>query len=298
MAATRELRLRTGAKLNLFLRVVGRRPDGYHELESIFQSLDFGDDLQVAEAPDDEITVAMHSEVVVGLPSQEQNLAYIAARRLQEATSTRRGARVQIDKRIPLGGGLGGGSSNAAGVLLALDQLWKLGLERRRMLELAAEIGSDVPYCLGGGATCLVTGRGEKLAPLPPPPRPLWFVLGMSDEPLATATVYAGLGELTEHRPAVAPVTMALGAGDVAELGELLHNDLEPVALRLRPELRERKDALRAAGAVGVALSGSGPTLFGLAGDEAGAHAIAERVLGAFDRVVVTSSSSGCVGSA
>ncbi len=297
VAATHKLRLETGAKLNLFLRVVGRRPDGYHELESIFHSLDFADDLDVAPRPGATIAVEMTSESggAVAFPPAEENLAYVAARRLQEVTGSERGAEIHIRKRIPLGGGLGGGSSNAAGVLAALDELWELGLQRSRLLEVAAEIGSDVPFCLDGGATCLVTGRGENLTPLPGPPLPMWFVLGLSDRPVSTARVYGGLAGVPRTGPAVAPVTMAIGAGDAAELAQLLHNDLEAVALQQRPELREHKEVLVAAGALGVGLSGSGPTLFGVAPDESSAREIASKVGTSFDRVVVASSAPNCV---
>ncbi len=298
MDAAAKLRLRTGAKLNLFLRVVGLRPDGFHELESIFHSVDFADTLEVAPRPDDEIAVSVETgDTPVGnLPSLEHNLVYRAAKRLQQQYAPERGAEISLRKRIPVGGGLGGGSSNAAGTMLALDELWELGLEREALLRIAAEIGSDVPFCVAGGTTCLVTGRGEYLSPLPLSASPFWFVLGISDEPLYTADVYQ---ELDRHPPgeggSTAALTMALGAGDPQELASLVFNGLEDAAFRLRPALAERKQALLDAGALGAALSGSGPTLFGIARDEAHAGEIAGAVSGTFDRVVVACSSDGCV---
>ena len=298
MEAAAKLRLKTGAKLNLFLRVVGLRGDGFHELESIFHSLDFADDIQVEARSDGDIVVSVETgDTPVGnLPAVKHNLVYKAARRLQDLCSVPRGAAISLRKRIPVGGGLGGGSSNAAGTLLALDELWELGLERETLLSVAADIGSDVPYCVAGGTTCLVTGRGEHLSPLPLSTSPFWFVLGISDEPLFTAEVY---DEFDRH-PAdedgsTAALTMALGAGDPQELGSLLFNGLEAAAFRLRPALVQRKQALVEAGALGAALSGSGPTLFGVAHDERHARDVAASVSGSFDRVVVASSSSGCV---
>ncbi|HJR44424.1 MAG TPA: 4-(cytidine 5'-diphospho)-2-C-methyl-D-erythritol kinase [Actinomycetota bacterium] len=295
MDAAAKLRVRTGAKLNLFLRVLGLRPDGYHELESIFHSVEFADVLEVA--PADEISVTMRAgEGFEGdLPPQEENLIYKAALALGERAGTSAGAAIEVTKRIPIGGGLGGGSSNAAGAIIALNELWDVRLERADMIELARSLGSDVLYCIEGGATSLVTGRGDKLAPLPSV-TPLWFVLGISTKPLLTAEVYAHFDtlEASEH-PGPAPMTMALGEGDKAGVAALLYNDLQTAAFDLRPELSGKLDALVAAGAIGAGMTGSGPTLFGIASDEGSARRIAQSAAGDFDRVVVTSSAPACV---
>lgn len=297
MDAAARLRLKTGAKLNLFLRVAGRRPDGFHELESIFHSLDFADDLEVA-ATASEVTVAVRADGMpaANLPAREDNLVYRAAQRLQQHSGVDAGAEIALTKRIPIGGGLGGGSSNAAGTLLALDELWELNLDKDTLVQLGCELGSDVPYCLAGGTTSLVTGRGDKLSPLPLAASPFWFVLGISHEPLLTAAVYEELDRgPRDDRASTAAMTMALGAGDVQEIASLLFNDLEVPAFRLRPDLARRKQALLDGGALGAALSGSGPTLFGVASDELHAHEIAASVAASFDRVIVTCSSTGCV---
>ena len=291
------LSLTTGAKINLFLRVLGRRPDGFHEIESIFHTLALADEMRVSARADDEIDIEMDavSGAALELPKPEDNIVMAAARRLQSLAPGRPGASIHIRKRIPVAGGMGGGSSNAAGALLGLDRLWALELERSTLLEIAAAIGSDVPYCVDGDGTALVGGRGENLARLPGPPQPLWFVLGISDEPLLTADVYGALDEPAPEGPSVAPFTLALGQGDVTELGQLLHNDLEGPAVALRPRLKEDKEALLEAGAVGACVTGSGPTVFGLASGEAAARDIAQRVTARFDRVVVTSSGAACV---
>lgn len=298
MDAPARLRVKTGAKLNLFLRVVGRRPDGYHELESIFHSLDFADDLEVTRTSNSEIVVSVEpgDVPVENLPQSENNLVYRAAVELQRRAGVSAGAELKLTKRIPIGGGLGGGSSNAAGALHVLHELWGLNLERDELLRVACAIGSDVPYCLDGGTTSLVTGRGENLTALAASPDPFWFVLGISDRPLYTADVYAEYDRVpSDDRAAPAAMTMALGAGDAHEVGLLLFNALEAPALRLRPDLEERKQALIEAGALGAALSGSGPTLFGMARDEAHADEIALAIRQSFDRVIVACSSTGCV---
>ena len=297
MRAPGTLSLTTGAKINLFLRVLGRRPDGFHEIESIFHTLALADEMQVSARSDNKIEIEMEAVAGPGLALLEpaDNIVFAAARRLQELAPSDAGAGFHIGKRIPVAGGMGGGSSNAAGALLALDRLWGLELERRTLLEIAAEIGSDVPYCLDGDGTALVGGRGENLARLPGPPAPLWFVLGISDDPLLTAEVYAALEDPAAPGPSVAPFTLALGQGDVTELGQLLHNDLEAPAIVLRPRLQDDKEVLVESGALGACVTGSGPTVFGLAADEAAATDIARRVADRFDRVVVTCSGEACV---
>lgn len=297
MTTSGTVRVTTGAKVNLFLRVLGRRPDGFHELESIFHTLDLVDEMEMAPLPGGRIEVEMEPEpgATLNLPARDDNIVTRAALRLQEVAPYAPGASIRIRKRIPVGGGLGGGSSNAAGALLGLDRLWELDLDRSTLLELGATLGSDVPFCIDGHGMALVTGRGEGLARLVAPHDPLWFVLGISDEPLLTGEVYGALDAPSAGGPSVAPVTLALGQGDVAGLGQLLHNDLEAAAVKLRPRLKDDKEAVLQAGALGACVSGSGPTVLGLARDEPAARSIAEEVRDRFDRVRAASSASSCV---
>lgn len=293
---SRGLRLRTNAKTNLLLRVLGRRPDGYHEIETIFHTLSLADTISIEPTTSDEIEVAMHSETSPpgGLPFASDNLVSAAARKLIEADGPGRGVRIEIDKRIPIGAGLGGGSGNAAGVLEGLNEMWGLGLDLGSLARLALDIGADVPYCLTGG-TALATGLGERTMPLRVP-ETLWFALGVSNEPLLTRDVYR---EFEAHRDAAdigsGPMRLALGQGDVVAVAALVHNDLEPPAFRLRPGLAQLKAALLGAGALGAVMSGSGPTMVGLARDRDHATAIAEAAEQSFDRVVVSSSRPVCV---
>ncbi|HET7483614.1 MAG TPA: 4-(cytidine 5'-diphospho)-2-C-methyl-D-erythritol kinase [Actinomycetota bacterium] len=290
------IRVRTNAKVNLFLRVLGRLPDGFHEIESIFHTATLGDDIDIEQLADaDRIEVSMDFDGIVGeAPETEQNLAYVAAQRLRERMGDERGWRIAIRKRIPVGAGLGGGSGNAAGVLVALNELLDAGIDRQTLDAIARDIGSDVPYCLLGG-TALVTGRGENLTALPSPDS-LHLVLAMSDEPLLTRDVYAKWDELdAPGSSASAPMGMALASGDASEIAAFLHNDLEAAAFALRPELRDGKELLVEAGALGAAMTGSGPTLFGIAESEEHANEIAARVEGHFARVVPVSSAVACV---
>jgi 4-diphosphocytidyl-2-C-methyl-D-erythritol kinase len=293
---TRAMRLRTNAKTNLLLRVLGRRADGYHEIETIFHTLSLGDTVSLASTAGNAIEVDMHAEGEIGgeFPPAADNLVSTAARKLIEAGGLTHGARIEVVKRIPIGAGLGGGSANAAGVLEALNEMWGLGLDSDSLADLALDIGADVPYCLTGG-TALATGRGEKTTALPAPAT-LWFALGLSDDPLPTRDVYE---EFDTHRDPAdvrsAPMSLALGIGDVTAIAALVHNDLEPPAFRLRPELAELKRAMLEAGALGAVMSGSGATIVGLARDQQHALAIAGAAERSFDRVVVSSSRPTCV---
>ncbi|HEX2295302.1 MAG TPA: 4-(cytidine 5'-diphospho)-2-C-methyl-D-erythritol kinase [Actinomycetota bacterium] len=291
-----EVRMKTHAKLNLFLRVLGRRSDGYHEVETILHGIEMGDeiDVRLTDTGKVEVEMVLGESVSELLPPSEQNTVWHAAQHLLEKGAKNEGVHIRIVKRIPIGAGLGGGSGNAAGVLVALNELWKTELNRDGLLDVAGRVGSDVPYCISGG-TALATARGESLTPLPSP-ETMWFVLGISHDPLLTRDVYAAW----EPDPDVeavgsAEMTLALGGGDVAEVASLLYNDLERPAFTLRPEVAARKEALVGAGALGASLSGSGPTVFGIATDEAHAREVARRVEDEFDKVVVTRSRAECI---
>lgn len=295
MAASVELR--TNSKINLFLRVVGGRVDGYHELESIFHGVSLADDMRITLTHTGRVDVEMRAvEGFEGpLPELTENLAYLAAQALSDRGFEHRGLHIEIDKRIPVGGGLGGGSGNAAGVIVGLNHLLGLELPIESLVEVGAAVGSDVPYCIGGG-TALVMGRGEKMTPLPAPV-PLCFVLAMSNDPLLTGDVYAAYDEVRADAEAASSASMALalGAGDIAEIADLLHNDLERGAFALRPELADLKKRLLDAGCLGAGLTGSGPTIFGVVEDAEHGKRVADQVRSLFDRVDVAASAPECV---
>jgi 4-diphosphocytidyl-2-C-methyl-D-erythritol kinase len=295
-AMTSAIRMRTNAKINLFLRVMGQRPDGFHEIETIFHGVGLKDDIVLTPTTSGEVEIEMQAagNLRADMPTFEENLAWLAARALIEQGSQNAGVHISITKRIPVAAGLGGGSGNAAGVLVGLNELWEFGLDRSGLLELAGVVGSDVPYCIDGG-TALATGKGEALTALPFP-SDLWLVLGISYVPLLTREVYAAW-EPSDSKLKVgsAPMTLALGAGDVPEVAALLHNDLEPAIFKLRPELEDKKQELLQAGALGALVSGSGPTVYGVAGDRAHAEAIAASVKSEFDEALVLSTSKECI---
>ena len=256
------------AKLNLCLFLGPRRGDGLHELCSLFEPLALADGIEVADAERDEVVCA-------GV--EGENLAAAALEGLRRLGWQRGPLRIEIDKRIPVAAGLGGGSADAAAVLrLAAGEV--AGLE-----ELAAELGADVPSQLDP-ALALVRGAGERIAPLPRP-RPHAVVLLPGGGGLSTADVFAeadrlGLGRGAEELERLSERLLdAAGAGaSPLDYGDLLENDLEPAARSLRPDVGTALDALREAGAPLAMLTGSGPTAFGLFPDLATAHAAAERI--------------------
>ena len=290
------VRMRTYAKLNLFLRVLGPRPDGYHEIETILHGIKLADDVEIIPTSSGKVEIEMTlAEHLRGeVPAQEENVIWEVASSLLERGARNDGVLIRIVKRIPIGAGLGGGSGNAAGALVVLNELWDTRLDNEQLLKSAGALGSDVPYCIHGG-TALATARGDELTPLPAPDA-LWFVLGISHEALFTKDIYEmweALGAAPEVKSA--PMTLALGGSDPAEIASLLHNDLESVVVRLRPELLNKKEVMLRAGALGSCITGSGPTVFAIARDEAHAQEIAVAVANAFDNVMVVPSSSVCI---
>lgn len=268
----RRLVLRTPAKVNLTLEVLGERDDGYHEIVTVMQAIDLYDRLTLEEAPT--ITLAVD---VPGLPADDGNLVLRAARLLAEAAGVRRGAAIRLAKRIPVAAGLGGGSSDAAATLVGLSRLWGLRWSRERLGALAVRLGMDVPFFLGTGRAT-GTGRGERLRALPAGGG-YGLVLVNPNVPLSTREVYAGVpvGRRGDGSAAAA-MAEALRRRSPARVAAALANDLEPVAARMLPAIERMKAALLAAGALGAAMSGSGPTVFGVARSYDDARRIRGRV--------------------
>jgi 4-diphosphocytidyl-2-C-methyl-D-erythritol kinase len=276
------------AKVNLLLRVGGDRGDGYHEIETIFQTIDICDELRFVEEPAAGIDVRFRVTDFISEPPAPADDLITHAWRALGGTTRPTGIAVEVDKRIPIGGGLGGGSSDAAATLLALNRLWGLGLSFQELADVALSLGSDVPFLLRGG-TSLGRSRGEVLTPLTLG-APLWFVLGMSRTGLSTGAVYAEWRPRQRSMGSAREMADALAAGDPNEIAALLRNDLEEPAMRLRPELAEGKAAVIRAGALGAVVSGSGPTVFGVALDREHAHSVAASVRPYFDVVEVARS--------
>lgn len=265
------------AKLNLYLEVVGRRPDGYHELRTLFRTVAWGDDVEVARTPRPGVTCTTRG---ADLPDDARNLAVAAARAWLAAAGDPGGVEVQLTKRVPLGGGLGGGSADAAAVLVALDATAgarALGADALR--RVAAGLGSDVPFLVEGGAA-VATGRGEVLAAVAPGPA-VEVVLILPPFGTETARVYARCAERVRRAPpgGLEAAVAALAAGDPAAIRAAHHNDLAEAALRAYPALlRYTADVERRLGRP-PAMTGSGSTLFDVP-DRGGAAAVLEALAG------------------
>ncbi len=248
------------AKINLGLRILGKRTDGYHAIETILQMLDLYDWLTYRVNHDGDIRLVCSTPA---LPTDEGNLVTRAARFLQRVGKIQRGVDIYLDKRIPLAAGLGGGSSNAATTLFALNRLWDLNWDASRLHHAAAQLGSDVPFFLGG-STALAQGRGEQLMQLPPPP-PLTGVLVNPGFGVSAGWAYAHFsGQSLATDDTMAKIMDALAAQDLMRLADALVNDLEPGVAAVYPTIREMKDVLCSAGATVAFMSGSGPTVCGI----------------------------------
>ena len=258
---TGSVTVRVPGKVNLFLGVGDRRPDGYHELTTVFHAVSLYDDVNVRTA--DVLSLQMIGEGADQLPVDDRNLAWQAAELMAEHVGRVPDVEVTIEKSIPVAGGMAGGSADAAAVLVAMNALWELGLPRRDLHAMAARLGSDVPFALHGG-TALGTGRGEELATVLARSAFHW-VLAFGKGGLSTSAVY---GEIDRLRVAGSPPRLddpealltALSAGDPRALAPLLGNDLQPAALSLEPELRRTLRGGKDAGALAGIVSGSGPT--------------------------------------
>lgn len=307
-ASPTRIQVRVPAKINPFLAVRGLREDGYHELSTVFQTVAVSDTLTMsviaAEGrmyhPTSGGRVAVHLSHDAGpsIPQGADNLIVRAATVLAGELGLELQADAPIrtvltlEKRIPVAGGMAGGSADAAAALLGLNELWEGELPRARLLELAEGLGADVPFCLVGG-TALATGTGTATAGVLSRGAFHWVVCTAA-ESLSTPAVYEAWDTHCEPgslRPD--DVLAAVSAGDPERLGPALHNDLQPAAEALLPRLRADRKALLDAGALGAVVSGSGPTLLGLAADQAEAHRIAGRVAGRFEDVLVTRSPAG-----
>ncbi len=256
------MRLYAFAKVNWTLEVLGRRDDGYHEIRSVLQTIDLADIVELALADD------LRLEVRGPHQPSEEDLALKAARLLQGESGYRGRALIRLEKRIPAGSGLGGGSSDVAAVLRGLNVLWGLGWAVERLASIAAKVSSDAPFFLFGG-TALAEGRGERITPLPNlPPTRLVIVVPPWSLPSKTARMYASLSEGDFNDGSrTRRLLEALGEGQGPE-PELLYNAFEAAADKAWPDLARYRQAFLAAGARRVHLAGSGPALFTLAGSE------------------------------
>ncbi|SEK36137.1 4-(cytidine 5'-diphospho)-2-C-methyl-D-erythritol kinase [Nonomuraea pusilla] len=270
--------VRVPAKVNVQLSVGPLREDGYHDLVNVFHAVSIFDRVEAKES--DAITVAVEGKWADQVPVDDGNLAIRAARALAKHAGRSYGADLVIHKEIPVAGGMAGGSADAAGALVACNELWGLGLPFEDLMEIAGDLGSDVPFSLLGG-TAVGTGRGEELSELPTGGTFHW-VFAPAEGGLPTPSVYAECDRLRKESDAEVPwpelnerLIEALSTGDAYALGSYLSNDLQDAALALRPELATTLDAGRQHGALGAIVSGSGPTCAFLAIDATHARDLA-----------------------
>ncbi len=261
------------AKLNLFLHVVGRRPDGYHLLQSLFRLIDRGDMLHFVPRKDGRV---LRARPLAGVP-EESDLCIRAARLLQEASGCKQGVEIALEKRLPMGGGLGGGSSDAATVLLALNRLWGLRLPRGRLLELSLRLGADVPFFVFG-RNAFVEGVGEALQPVDLPPA--WHLVVEPPVSVSTAEIFAAANLTRNTKPIkMADFSAGWGADWAAGCGDLFgQNDLEPVVCERYPEVARTLAWLRQHAE--ARMTGSGACVFAAFAAEQDARAVQARMPG------------------
>ncbi|MCX4731586.1 4-(cytidine 5'-diphospho)-2-C-methyl-D-erythritol kinase [Streptomyces sp. NBC_01363] len=272
--------VRVPAKVNVQLAVGAPRPDGFHDLANVFLAVGLYDEVTVT--PADELRITCSGPDAAQVPLDATNLAARAAIALAERHGIAPDVHIHIAKDIPVAGGMAGGSADGAAALLACDALWSTGATRDELLAICAELGSDVPFSLVGGAA-LGTGRGERLTPVDVGGTFHW-VFAVADGGLSTPAVYGEFDRLTADTdvpvPEASPALLdALRTGDPAALAEALSNDLQPAALSLRPSLADTLAAGTAAGALGALVSGSGPTTAFLVADAESAQKVAEALL-------------------
>lgn len=290
--APESVTVRVPAKINLHLGVGAPRPDGFHTLMTVYHAIGLYDDVTVTSADEWAVTVTPVGRVQVDhVPTDDSNIAVRAGRALASHHGLDRAAHIDIRKGIPVAGGLAGGSADAAGTLVALDRLWNLDTSDADLFALAAELGSDVPFGLVGG-NALGTGHGEQVEQLPGAEVPRWWVVVISDDGMSTPAVYRRYDELEPDAPVepAAPYKLVAFLSDPAEVvAPLLHNDLQPAALDLRPELADLLEAGEAAGALKGLVSGSGPTCVFWCADADAARTVAGKLTETYDerRVLV-----------
>ncbi len=265
--------LKAPAKINLFLEILGKRDDGYHEIETVMQEIDLVDNLQFEEIQEG-VRLNCNDK---NIPSDENNLVCKAANLILNECGIRKGVLLSLEKNIPVGAGLGGGSSDAAATLKALNLLWKIGLNDAELMEFAAKLGSDIPFFIKG-KTALCSGRGEKITPIEVKSEMNYLVI-FPHINISTATIYRNLKiDLTKKIIDVSFFLNALKHPKVAGISKLLFNRLEEVVFTTYPDLLDVKKALDHFDFCGLSVSGSGSAFFGLCRDRQQAKAIKSKI--------------------
>ena len=269
-----QIELKALAKINLGLDVLGKRENGYHDVRMIMQSIYLYDEVKIEKKDTPEIEVVSNLNF---LPTGEANIAYKAARLLQEEFKISDGVKITLKKHIPVAAGLAGGSSNAAAVLFGMNRMFRLGLSQKSLMERGVKLGADVPYCIMRG-TVLAEGIGEELHKLPAMPK-CTVLIAKPPVSVSTKTVYEALDskEITEH-PDIDGIIEGLERQDLKKIAGCMGNVLEDVTIPMHPVIDEIKQVMKDCGALGAMMSGSGPTVFGLFESRAGARDAQRRI--------------------
>ncbi|MFR3835528.1 MAG: 4-(cytidine 5'-diphospho)-2-C-methyl-D-erythritol kinase [Eubacterium sp.] len=264
-----KLQLKAYGKINLGLDVIRKRSDGYHDLDMIMQMVDVYDDVIIEKKAGEEIVVKADAAV---LSNGKDNLAYMAAKMLFDEFGIKSGVEITIHKRIPIAGGMAGGSSDCATTLIGINEMFNLGLSKQQLMERGVKLGADVPYCVLGG-TAIARGIGEVLTPLPTPPQ-CHVIIAKPPISVSTAYVYGHIrpDEITK-RPDIEQMTLAIKEQDLNKLSDLLYNVMEEVTVSEYPVIEKLKNIMLENGALNSIMSGSGPTVFGLFDDREKAQA-------------------------
>ncbi|WP_373752194.1 4-(cytidine 5'-diphospho)-2-C-methyl-D-erythritol kinase [Jeotgalibaca porci] len=275
---------RAPAKINLTLDVLYRRADDYHELEMIMSSVDLADYLTFTPLEEDKIEVFTNKAF---LPVDQRNHVYQIIKLVKERYNIREGMLVEIEKKIPVAAGLGGGSTDAAAALRALNRIWELNMSVQEMIELGMQVGTDVPYSIVGG-TAFVSGRGEIVTPINPMPS-CWVVLAKPRISVSTKTVFRALEvERLDYIPKSRIVADAIEIGDYKGMVDNLSNALEAVTFERHPKLRQLSERMERYGMDGVTMSGSGPTIIGFSQNYSRAKRVYNSLRGFCEEVYIT----------
>ena len=270
------------AKINLGLDVLHKRSDGYHELEMVMSSVDLADRLTIEEIAEDKIIIETNRAF---LPVDERNHVYQAARLVKERYKINQGIKVSIKKSIPVAAGLGGGSTDCAAALRGLNRLWNLGLSLEELAEIGMEVGTDVPYCVYG-KTALITGKGEKVSPIPDMPQ-CWVVLVKPRMSVSTGKVFNEVDMNEIHHPDISALKAAIYANDYERMTQAVGNSLEAITIKRHPIIQQIKDRMLRYGADATLMSGSGPTVYALCQQYSRAQRIYNGLKGFCDEVYI-----------
>lgn len=270
------------AKINLTLDTLYKREDGYHEVEMIMTTIDLNDRLTFECRDDGEIIIDVEHNFV---PSDHRNLAYKAAKLMQDRYNIKKGVKISLEKSIPISAGLAGGSSDAAATFRGLNELWGINESLETLSELASEIGSDISFCIYG-KTALCQGRGEKITHLPKPPS-AWVVIAKPDIGVSTPEIYGALDLENKDEVQTQACLKAIENNDYASMCQSLGNSLEKVTMQLYPEVEKLKNTMSNTGVDAALMSGSGPTIYGIVQKERQAKQVYNALMGCCNDVYI-----------